>query len=127
MYVKNSELIFSGHSHGGGGGHGHSHGNHGNKDKNPSNNVDSKSLLQKPSVPSQNAEEYDENNPVWEINPESKENSKEENDPNEIVIEFDEKRFCKYRDVSSWFIIVICGSIILTFWVLWSRSRKFSF
>ena len=101
MYVKNSELIFSGHSHGGGGGHGHSHGNHGNKDKNPSNNVDSKSLLQKPPVPSQNAEEYDENNPVWEINPESKENCKEENDPNEIVIEFDEKRFCKYIDSSS--------------------------
>lgn len=79
-----------GHSHGVGGGHGHSHGK--TTDKNVSNNMDSKSLIDKPMAPSQNTDEYDENNPVWEITPEKEENANKENDPNDIIIEFDEKR-----------------------------------
>ena len=91
--INVDHTIFSGHSHGVGGGHGHSHGK--TTDKNVSNNMDSKSLIDKPMAPSQNTDEYDENNPVWEITPEKEENANKENDPNDIIIEFDEKRLCK--------------------------------
>ena len=95
LYCTNV-FFFSGHSHGGGEGHGHSHGTDSKVKANKNGSHDSNSLLQKSPKETTSGEEYDENNPVWEIN-QQRENGEVEKDPDDIVIEFDEKRLCKLK------------------------------
>ena len=99
--------IFAGHSHGGGGGHGHSHGG-----KKTDENTVHRYLLDKPETGTNHTcgNEYHEDQTslvVKETNQETTTivnsdcDGTERQDSNEIVIEFDEKRLCKYQSYPS--------------------------
>ena len=103
--------IFAGHSHGGGGGHGHSHG-HSHGGKKTDENTVHRYLLDKPETGTNHTcgNKYHEDQTSLVVKETNQETTTIINsdcdgtarqDSNEIVIEFDEKRLCKYQSYPS--------------------------